>query len=240
MTDPKPLSEIIAQSEAFEAAHKAWLERKNKRTELTEAEREYAKRVFSTPELPKMTPEDAARLFWAAVPKGYEVKDKGIYRNLVNYFFDLPSDLDPNKGVCIIGGVGGGKTTFIRSMQQALNAARYGSFRLFSCVEVEQNIRQASAVENSAADYSYYDNGAACFDDFGAENTESVIYGNRVNVMGEIMQRRYNRFQSQGIKTHFTTNLSGADLRARYGERVYDRMKEMCNIVLFNWESFRK
>ena len=240
MTEPKPLSEIIAQSEAFEKARQAWLERKNAKPEPTELEREYAKRVFSTPEPVTVNEAQAAMLFMSAVPKGYEVKDKAMYRDLVNYFFGLNTTLDPTKGVCIIGGVGGGKTTFIRAIQQALNAARYGSFRLFSCVEVEQNIRQASAAESSAADYSYYDTGAACFDDFGAENHESVIFGNRVIVMAEIVQRRYNRFQAQGVKTHFTTNLSAAEMRARYGDRVFDRMKEMCNIVLFNWESFRK
>jgi len=240
MKEPQSLADIIAQSEAFEKARQAWLERKNAKPEPTELEKEYAKRVFSPPQVVDIDEFQAATLFMNAAPDNYEIKDKAIYRDLVNYFFGLPTSLNTNKGICIIGGIGGGKTTFMRSIQKAMFSAKMGSFRLFSCVEIEQNIRQAAAVENSAADYSYYDNGYACFDDFGAENHESVIFGNRVIVMAEIVQRRYNRFQAQGVKTHFTTNLSAAEMRARYGDRVFDRMKEMCNIVLFNWESFRK
>lgn len=242
MTEPLKIDEIIRQSQAFEAARQRWMERKNKSQEPTEAQREYAKKVFAPQgERKKLSPTEAKLAFWhtaTEIIRDYKLSDKDLYANMVTYFFghgEYPAD----KGLLIVGSIGSGKSLFIRIMQQTLNRYTGQSFRLFSAVEVEQAIRQASEVEKSI-DYSFYDHGDVVFDDLGAEQEVSVIFGNRVNVMAEIIQRRYNRFQTQGIKTHFTTNLSPDELKARYGYRVYDRMVEMTTGIIFNWKSFRK
>jgi hypothetical protein len=66
-----------------------------------------------------------------------------------------------------------------------------------------------------------------CFDDLGEEAVKT-IYGNKVNVMKEILQNQYERFGNTTI--HLTTNLNGKDIEEQYGSRVKSRMREM-----FNW-----
>ena len=64
------------------------------------------------------------------------------------------------------------------------------------------------------------------FDDLGAENIGSH-YGTKADVMGEIIQSRYE----VGARTFFTTNLNFDELRKTYDERVASRLAEMCNWV---------
>lgn len=47
-------------------------------------------------------------------------------------------------------------------------------------------------------------------------------------------------FKLENIITHGTTNLKVEELEKKYGKRVYDRMKEMFNVILWEGESFRK
>lgn len=67
-----------------------------------------------------------------------------------------------------------------------------------------------------------------CFDDLGTEQSLKY-YGNECNVMAEVLLSRYERFVSQSIKTHITTNLSATEIEALYGNRVRSRMREMFN-----------
>jgi DNA replication protein DnaC len=61
---------------------------------------------------------------------------------------------------------------------------------------------------------------------------------------------RYDLFVETGIKTHFSSNLptrldkekypNQTTLVDIYGERVVDRIIQMCEIVIFKGESLRK
>ncbi|MBL7942096.1 MAG: ATPase, partial [Flavobacteriales bacterium] len=72
-------------------------------------------------------------------------------------------------------------------------------------------------------------------DELGFECSETLNYGNRVNVGAELIWARYNLFQDYGIKTHFTTNIINAnDIERLYGEINRGRLREMCNWIYFN------
>jgi len=75
-----------------------------------------------------------------------------------------------------------------------------------------------------------------CFDDLGVEpNTK--IYGNRCNVMAEILLDRYDQFIRHGMLTHITTNLNADTLEILYGDRVRSRLRKMVNLVSFPAEA---
>ena len=238
MTEPRNLfeltEEILKQSASFSDAQKKYAEKFNKKNKPTEYEMEYRKKLFEEkPETPPITEQVARDIFWMTAKKinpNYIVPEKIMVRNLVNYFFGFDGELDTGKGLLICGGTGSGKTQFFSIIQMALQYTGK-SFRMFNCIEIEQAIR-------FGGDYSAYDNGDVCFDDLGAEQIETLMYGNRVIPMSEILQRRYVR--RDGGKTHVTTNLNMIEIQNRYGSRVSDRLREICNLVIFDRGSFRK
>jgi hypothetical protein len=68
------------------------------------------------------------------------------------------------------------------------------------------------------------------FDDLGEEDLASHM-GNKVNVMGQIIENRYRNRQFQ--LTHFTSNHTIDELNDLYGPRVTDRLREMCNVIQY-------
>lgn len=52
----------------------------------------------------------------------------------------------------------------------------------------------------------------------------------------------FKRYESGVARhmTHFTTNLNAAEIKERYGVRFYDRLKESCNWIVLEGESFRE
>ena len=75
-----------------------------------------------------------------------------------------------------------------------------------------------------------------CLDDLGLEQ-EVLHFGNRTNVLGEILYKRHQLLQEKEIYTHATTNLNATELSEKYGNRMRSRMREMFNIVSFERES---
>lgn len=89
---------------------------------------------------------------------------------------------------------------------------------------------------------------AVCLDDLGTETVPSKRFGEEKNVMAEILLARYESLlyavnnESPEINpmnyiTHVTTNLTGPKLIELYGDRINDRLKEMCNVIVFPNES---
>jgi predicted ATPase len=68
-----------------------------------------------------------------------------------------------------------------------------------------------------------------CIDDLGTEEIKNH-YGNRKNVVGDLLEKRYAK-GNYGILLHATTNLTGDQLTGFYGGRVGSRMCEMFNFI---------
>ncbi len=72
-------------------------------------------------------------------------------------------------------------------------------------------------------------------DELGVEPRSYNDFGTILNPVQDLLRARYDR----RLITIITTNLSGPMLRDYYGERVFDRLKELAERVLFVQESFR-
>lgn len=79
-------------------------------------------------------------------------------------------------------------------------------------------------------EYYGHDCVGLCIDDVGIEST-SKHYGQSKEVIEEILYLRYSRRLLR--ETHLITNLNSQQLRELYGIRLYDRMKEMFNLIEF-------
>jgi DNA replication protein DnaC len=68
-----------------------------------------------------------------------------------------------------------------------------------------------------------------CIDDIGTEDIKN-FYGNRKNVIGDLIEKRYAKGNT-GVFLHATTNLTADQLSEFYGSRVGSRMREIFNFI---------
>lgn len=162
--------------------------------------------------------------------------NESLIINLINYAHGVDGEFDPCKSVAFIGPTGTGKTLTMRALI---------SYMMIDCVRCLKNGRvipfyptDFSSIRKIVSTYSLkgYDglNGylkrfSIVIDEVGAEPIVSKYYGNEINVFGELIEERY----LFGNITNFTSNCDVDEIRDRYGERVYSRLKETANIVEF-------
>jgi energy-coupling factor transporter ATP-binding protein EcfA2 len=146
-------------------------------------------------------------------------------------------NLDPQKGLMLIGPVGCGKTTLMTLLRMLVHPEY--RYNLISAREVAFRFSKDGfkVIRELGSDSFFRFNKkrvprAICFDDLGTEK-ELSYYGNKTNVMGEILLSRYDAFISHGMLTHVTTNLNAKELEGMYGKRVRSRMRSMFNVITF-------
>lgn len=132
------------------------------------------------------------------------------------------------------GNVGTGKTTLMRSMLDMLlqydipaKMFRASEFPALFLNNIEQTERQILRGEWCTV---------LMLDDVGVDQTEYKEYGNVLRPFVKVIEERYDR----QLPLVVSTNLSGAEIRAAYGERTIDRIKEMAVGIVYNGKSYRK
>ncbi len=152
-----------------------------------------------------------------------------------------------SKGILLRGQVGTGKTLAMRLFNDFLGQWNVQGFRILACRHAVRDYRQEGdkALErygrkSYSSDPDQRRPLVICFDDLGVEDTKAKSWGNESSVMGDILMDRYECFLRDGMITHATTNLTNSQLKETYGLRLYDRMKEMFNVIKMEGASFRK
>lgn len=149
--------------------------------------------------------------------------------------------IDLKKGIFLVGGVGVGKTVFMLIIRQLLSMKERFVVKPCQQIALEYIDQGTNILMRYGRNYvDHVDintiNRAYCFDDLGAEEA-TKHYGNDANVMAQIIQMRYNIFQSRKVLTHFTSNLTADQIDVYYGARVKSRLREMCNWIEFTSSS---
>lgn len=177
-----------------------------------------------------------------------DAKHEAVINQLCLYFSKSPTYAgDPKKGILLRGKPGSGKTHLMNFFCKNPKA----SYSLPTCKIVVERYAQGwnsddratiefySALKKAEFDHIYSQKVLGfCFGDLGAEVSESNSYGNKRNVMEEIIFNRYEA-NLDFCYTHFTTNLNTEELEKKYGSRFRDRLREMCNVYTLENESFR-
>lgn len=179
-------------------------------------------------------------------PNTFQIDDhnRSIIKALCLYFtgderfVNAGDGFSLNKGILLAGDVGCGKTV-IMSLFRFNQVCCYAQN---DCLEISREFRQQTSGQDVIARYVGnvkssdksitlgQEHLGRFFDDLGAEGN-ARNFGNEINVMAEIILGRYS--QVPHYMTHFTTNLTLEGLRECYGDRVYDRLREMCNVMMF-------
>ena len=222
-------------------------------------------------EAPQYTYKEAKRIVFYIIEmmtfeKGIDFQfteeNKDVIRRLTAYFFGLPgydlyvddrwvsitNNLDLSKGIFLFGPIGCGKTFLMKVFQTAIYAA--GLFdRTFKMKFLPELISEVKAGQNLKLIDRYYKE-VRCFDDVGYGDANPKVFGNSVNILQEIINHRYQQYESKKLITHFTSNLpvqSAQDgdrllegLDKRIDERCISRISKMFNLVLLNGPDYRK
>lgn len=153
-------------------------------------------------------------------------------------FIDREQGYSLDKGILLIGPVGVGKT----HLMEFFRTNPHSSFITPNCKNIVERYRtdwvrdDMSVIDwyskDIIADVNHPYNQSVlgiCLGDLGTE-ADANSYGNKRNVIEEII---FNRYEAKipFNRTHYTSNLMPVEIKARYGERVYDRMKEMVNVI---------
>jgi hypothetical protein len=169
-------------------------------------------------------------------------EDYPVLRKLLVYFFAdqelaIKENLDLKKGIMLSGPVGCGKTSIMllvryfqnENARHKLRPCREIVFEFFSkgFETITKYGKSFHNVEGTLLPKAF------CFDDLGFEK-EAIYYRNECDVMKEVILSRYDLFESVGMVTHFTTNLSLEELEVRYGESVISRLEAMVNFFSFD------
>jgi len=163
-----------------------------------------------------------------------------MYFNADPVFETLNPKYSLSKGIMLLGPVGVGKTNLFRLFKD--NPLQ--SYTLLSIEDIADRYEKDGAeilakyshVNERSKNYFGHTIYGYMFDDLGAEmetNTMRKNYANSSNVMADIIKKRYNN-QLKGNLTHMTSNLNTEQMNTFYGERAFDRMRQMFNFIAFN------
>lgn len=163
--------------------------------------------------------------------------DRESYRKAYQYAKSIHAYVSAGKGLILKGSVGTGKTTLaIAIMREAVeHGIRCQFISNISLQDTLLNLLNSNRQELANYEKSIRTVPLLVIDDFGAESdrtNQSWI----VDKIGSIIGERYDAM----LPTIITTNLSRDELKSRYHERIYDRLRETCEVINFKGDSLRK
>jgi DNA replication protein DnaC len=158
-------------------------------------------------------------------------KEMELYKDLALYFtqderFEVKEGYSLRKGLWLFGDVGCGKTSIMELFSE--NPLR--SYPVVECIKIADSYKQKDIGVEIIHKCSSLE--SVCFNDLGTEieSGESSYFGNKKNVIGEIVLNHYELNKDKIFRYHFTTNLGADKVEELYGKRVRSRLREMCNI----------
>ncbi len=181
----------------------------------------------------------------AAKEKTFNIKPvKQTVESLIKWAYMMGNDLDFRKGILLKGHTGRGKTFLFRVLKYFLqidNMYFYQNGKPVILRPVIVNVKKIAG-EFQSPDMGgyqvlqkYADMSCLVLDDIGKEQEESLSFGNRMNVVEEIINIR----EEKGLLTFGTTNLNR--MSEMYDDRTVSRMHDLFNTIAIDHKiDFRK
>lgn len=141
-------------------------------------------------------------------------------------------------GIMFCGVCGNGKTTLMYALQNVINAVNdAGGFAGGKTGMVIADAKKIAQTANNAKEFrALKSQPMLAIEDMGREPAEVLNFGNVLNPVVDLIEYRYDN----QLFTAITTNLTGEQIREKYGKRIADRFNEMLHVVIFKNNSYRK
>lgn len=140
-------------------------------------------------------------------------------------------------GLLLCGNVGTGKTYFMQSCLRIRTIIRAGRF-----VDVWRDNKGILDNRFWYESINVFEGESwvrnIIIDELGQEPICN-LYGTVSEVLEEVLSQRYLDWQKTRALTLITSNLNPSQLNNRYGSRVTDRLREMCDLIEFTGTSLR-
>jgi len=133
-----------------------------------------------------------------------------------------------NQGAVVYGKTGTGKTILFQMLGRIIHPKDPLAFKFRNSLDIVLDFN-ITGHEIFNKDNSVN----VLIDDLGAED-KGVHFGDRVEVFERYIQKRYDLWKLNGVRTYFTTNMTPEKITERYGTRVWSRLEEMCQHFLIN------
>lgn len=166
------------------------------------------------------------KIFWIDDDNIETIQDIFDYF-LCDKHFELKENRMLNKSILLIGNVGSGKTVLMEAISKLLTGNN--SFQFKECYVLADKYisKEYEPIKKLLTRFTIerlinHIN----LDDLGSEDS---VYGKEI--MDSISKRRNTLWVNFGVKTHYTTNLSEAQIKKRYGERVISRILQGSNVL---------
>ena len=174
--------------------------------------------------------------------------NRDIYQEGCRYFAaDESCKWDLSKGLYLYGDIGVGKTIFLKIFHNLMKAPGITSVNGFSMFSVNDIIDGYSAKGHLFWEkFNKPHRGTAeeplhiAIDDLGQSSRIASHYGNQIDVVAELIQRRYYDYTDKYALTHASSNVTPSEIKQECGNFSSSRMREMFNVILFPGSDRRK
>ena len=167
-----------------------------------------------------------------------KIKKENLEDLIINTDLWVERGMDPNKGILLIGPVGTGKTTVMKKYMKKFYTNPVNG-RITAHV-LDQKIVNSGNYHSMGS----IDDFALFMDELGAGGFTIVNnYGNRYNPSNDLIDTRNKSFvngKGRCTRNYFCTNYLHEKLIESLEINAYDRLVEMCNIVIVTGESYRQ
>ena len=133
----------------------------------------------------------------------------------------------PKRGLLLCGTVGNGKTTMLRALYNVFKNSSY----LYTTQTVYENYRINDAFREHLKSSKIL-----FLDDLKEEHAIQKNYGESFHPVTDLLEYRYMK----NALTIISTNCTVEELHNAYGDRFYDRLKGMYNIIYYTTPSYRR
>ena len=134
------------------------------------------------------------------------------------------------RGLLLYGTTGNGKTTMLRAIKALFNDCTFAE-----AADIWEDSRQV----RDDAEYrmrNYLNSPILIIDDLGAEPEVCKVYGENRYPLENVIVRRYTKM----LTTIIASNLTLKEIEMRYGTRMFDRMMEMYDRIVYRGKSYRR
>ena len=158
---------------------------------------------------------------------GFDDRDKTLFSKMTSFCAYYFGHLT-RRGLMLAGQTGNGKTKSLQIL------AKLFDIKIHTALDLVKTYRKSDEMyDEMIGPQLYFDHQRPqdlIIDDIGAEPTVND-YGNKFELMGNLLAERYASFRESGAKTFIATNLDEDMFIQRYDLRIWSRMREMCTMV---------